>query len=498
MYKKHLLIPVVSVSFILLLTLGLHWNLGIYGAAPSQASSSVELKGLESLNAAFVEVAKTVTPSVVNVNTTSVVQRPTIEPRLSPFFRDFFGDDFFRDFFRSPQSERRTSLGSGVIVDESGYILTNNHVVTGEGGADVEEIKVTLSDKQEFDAKLIGRDPDTDVAVIKIDAKGLPAAKLGDSDNLQVGEWVLAIGRPLGLSHTVTAGIVSATGRSDVLDTVTYQDFIQTDASINRGNSGGPLVNVKGEVVGINTAIATEGVPGNIGIGFSIPINMARDIMDQLIKEGRVVRGWLGIQLQEVDRDIAEKYGLKEPSGALIAAAIDDPAKGAGLESGDLIIQFNGEAVKDGSHLKRLVAAAGPNKTIKLKVIRRDGKEKEFKVKLAERTADVVAKLERGRTPSEGEEWMGMTVQELTEELAQQLGYEDQPGVLISDVDPEGPAAKAKNPPRRGDLIQEIEREEIKNMDDYKQAIEKVKDQKSILVRLRRNTGETWYVVLKK
>jgi serine protease Do len=500
MYKKWLFIPVASVSFVLLLTLGLLLNLGTHGTASDETGSSAELRELVSLNSAFVKVAKDITQSVVNVNTTSVVERSRAEPRFHPFFRDFFGEDFFREFRWSPRSQRRTSLGSGVIIDEDGYILTNNHVITGEGEAHVDEIKVILSDKREFDAELIGRDPDTDVAVIKIDAKDLPTAKLGDSEQLQVGEWVLAIGRPLGLSQTVTAGIVSATGRSNVLDTITYQDFIQTDASINRGNSGGPLVNIKGEVVGLNTAIATAGAPGNIGIGFSIPINMAREVMDQLIKKGRVVRGWLGIQLQEVDGDIAEKYGLEEPSGVLIALVIDDPAKEAGLEPGDLIIEFSGEAVRDGSHLKRLVAIAGPDKAVKLKVIRRSGKKKEFEVKLAERTEEVVAKLGRGgRTPSEKEEeWMGITVQELTDELAQQLGYEDQPGVLISDVDTEGPAAKAKNPPQRGDLIQEIEREEIKNMDDYRQAIEKVKDQKSILIRLRRATGVTWYVVLKK
>jgi len=498
MYKKWLLIPVASVSFVLLLTLGLLLNLGIHGTASGEASPSGELRGLESLGAAFVRVAKEVTPSVVNVNTTSIIKRRRAEPRLEPFFRDFFGEDFFRDFFWSPQSQRRTSLGSGVIVDKDGYILTNNHVVTGEGEAHVDEIKVILSDKREFDAELIGRDPDTDVAVIKIDAKDLPTAKLGNSEQLQVGEWVLAIGRPLGLSQTVTAGIVSATGRSDVLDTITYQDFIQTDASINRGNSGGPLVNIKGEVVGLNTAIATAGAPGNIGIGFSIPINMAREVMDQLIKKGRVVRGWLGIQLQEVDRDIAEKYGLEEPTGVLIAAIIDDPAKEAGLESGDLIVEFDGETVRDGAHLKNLVAAAGPDKTVKVKVIRRNGKEKEFKIKLAERTEEVVARLGQGRVPSEEEEWMGITVQELTDELAQRLGYEDQSGVLISDIDPEGPAARAENPPERGDLIQEIEHREIKNMDDYRQAIKETKDQESVMVRLRRTTGWTWYTVLKR
>lgn len=499
MYKKWLLIPVASVSFVLLLTLVLLLNVGPDGTASGEAGSSTELSGLESLSAAFVEVSKTVKPSVVNISTTSVFKRPRAESRrrdpLWDPFRDFFGDEFFREFFRGPRSQRRTSLGSGVIVDEDGYILTNNHMVTGLDGTDVDKIKVTLSDKREFDAKLIGRDPDTDVAVIKVDATDLPAATLGDSDKLQVGEWVLAIGNPLGLSHTVTAGIISATGRSNV-GLAAYEDFIQTDASINRGNSGGPLVNIKGEIIGINTAIATAGAPGNIGIGFSIPINMARNVMDQLIEKGKVVRGWLGIWLQSVDSDIAEKYGLEEPRGALIASA-DGPAKKAGLKPGDLIIEFNGESVVDGSHLQKLVAAAKPGETVKVKVIR-DDKKKEFKVKLGERTEEAVAELTGKDIPSKEEEWMGITVQELTDELAQRLEYEGHSGVLISDVDPDGPAAKVESPPKRGDLIQEIERHEIKNMDDYKEAIGKVKDQKSVLVRLRRARGRTWYVVLKK
>jgi len=509
--RRWLLIPVASFSFILLLTLGLFLSIGSHGTASSDTSSSTEIRGLEALNAAFIEVAKTVKPSVVNVSTTSVIKRPSrtgSRPGQEPFwdsgpFRDFFGDDFFRYFFREPESQRRTSLGSGVIVDKDGYILTNNHVLVGAGErvrADIEkmEIKVTLNDKREFDAKVVGRDPDTDVAVIRIDAKDLPAVKLGDSDELQVGEWVLAIGRPLGLSHTVTAGIVSATGRSNVLDTVTYQDFIQTDASINQGNSGGPLVNIRGEVIGINTAIATAaGIPGNIGIGFSIPVNMARGVMKQLIEKGKVVRGWLGIWLQEVDKDIAEKYGLEEPGGVLVIQA-SGPAKEAGLEQGDLIMEFDGEAVRDGSHMKNMVAAAGPDKTVKIKVIR-DGKKKEFKVKLAERTSEAVAKMSPEEvTPREEEEWMGMTVQELTDELAQRLGYEDQRGVLVSGVDPDGPAAKAESPPRPGDLIQEIERQEIKNMDDYRQAVEKVKDRKSVLIRLQRGRGGPWYVVIKR
>ena len=499
MYKKRLLIPVVSISFFLLLTLGLLLNMGPHGVASGETDSSVELRGLESLSAAFVEVSKDVTPSVVNISTTSVVRRPRTgsRSRRDPLwdwgpFRDFFGDDFFRDF-GGPQSQTRKNLGSGVIVNKDGYILTNSHVV-----ADADEIKVTLSNKEEFDAKLIGTDKDTDVAVIQIDAKDLPAAKPGDSDKLQVGEWVLAIGNPFRLSHTVTAGIVSATGRSNIdINRTTYKNFIQTDAAINPGNSGGPLVNIKGEIIGINTAIATiTGVPGNVGIGFAIPINMALDVMDQLINKGRVTRGWLGIGFQEIDSDIAEKFGLKEKRGALIIST-GGPAKKAGLEQGDLIIEFSGKSIKDGAHLRDLVGAAKPDETVEIKVIR-DGEEKEFKVKLAERTDESIAELGGAEITPEEEEWMGMSVQELTSELARQLGYDDQHGVLISDVAPDGPAAKVEDAPRRGDLIQEIERQEIKDMKDYRRAIKAVEDQKSVLVRLRRARRGTWYIVLKK
>jgi serine protease Do len=499
MYKKHSFIPVgfiVSLTLVLFLSIGLFSR--IYAAELSNGA-----KLLKSLNAAFVEVAKKIDPIVVNISTTSVVKsspraksQPQHEPSWDPF-RDFFGDDFFKRFFEEPQRQSQKSLGSGVIVDKDGYILTNNHVVAGLEGADETRIKVTLGDKREFDAKLIGRDPDTDVAVIKIDAKGLPVANLGNSGNIQVGEWVLAIGNPFGLSHTVTIGHVSAVGRSNV-NIATYEDFIQTDAAINPGNSGGPLVNIDGEVIGINTAIATAGAPGNVGVGFAVPINMALNVMSQLRDKGRVSRGWLGVSIQDIDKDIAEKYGLKEPKGALISS-VSGPAEKAGLKPGDLIVEFKGEAVKDITHLKNMVAETGPNETVKLKVIR-DSNEKEFKVKLAERTKKALAKLGGKEAPGAGEEekWMGLTVQELTDELAQQFGYEDQQGVLITNVDPASPAARIDSPPRAGDLIQEIERQDIKSFEDYRKAVKDNEDKKSVLVRLRRSNGETWYVVLKK
>ena len=504
MYKKKwLVVPVVSVSFALLLVLGLFLNVIPQETASGETSSLADSNILESLNAAYVEVAKIARPSVVNISTTLSNKR-SLEQEQQPR-RDPYWDDFFRRFF--PEEPRRqqpdmkpSARGSGFIVKEDGYILTNHHVINN-----ADKIKVTLDDKREFDAELIGTDRETEVAVIKIDAEDLPAIQFGDSDGLQVGELVLAIGNPFGLSHTVTNGIVSATGRSNVLDTVTYQDFIQTNAAINPGNSGGPLVNIRGEVVGINTAIAlattASGMPiqGNVGIGFAIPINMAREVMDELIATGQVVRGWLGIQIQEVIEDIAERYGLEEPAGSLISEIIEGgPAEDAGLKQGDLIVEFSGEPVKDNAHLQRLVAAANPDETVKVKVIR-DRKKKEFKVKLGERPKQVaMGPRGRGADPNTQEEWLGITVQELTDALSQRFGYEGQAGVLVSSVDPEGPAAELDNPPRSGDLIQEIEFQEIRNLEDYKRVKKDVEDKKSVMMRLRRSGGGSWYVVIKK
>jgi serine protease Do len=478
-------------------------NFGIDGTASGQIGSNA----LEQLSAQFVKVAKEVKPSVVNISTTSTPKSPESGSQRGPSwednpFRDFFGEDLFRRFFQYPESRPRRSLGSGVIVSEDGYILTNNHVVAGVKGDDV-DIKVSFSDDEDYEAKVIGTDEATDVAVIKIDAEDLPVAKLGNSNDLQVGQWVLAIGNPFRLSHTVTHGIISATGRSDVR-IAEYEDFIQTDAPINPGNSGGPLVNIRGEVIGINTAIATAaGVPGNVGVGFAIPINMARSVMDQLIKTGKVVRGWLGISLQEVDRDIAEKYDLDEPRGVLVLI-VSGPAKKAGLEPGDLILEIDGEEIRDGAHLKNLIAATRPGEEIRLKVIR-GKKEREFKVELGERTPDALAELTGQRPSTEGETgededtWLGMAVQKLTDELADRLGYdEDEEGVLITNVEPGSPATKVDSPPRPGDLIQEIERQEIKDMDDYRKAVKDTRELDSIMIRLRRARGGTWYVVIKR
>jgi serine protease Do len=500
--RKWFFISIGSFGFgILALILGLMFGSHI-GTASSQTDTEYqikpEMKILEDLNNAYIELASMAIPSVVKIKSETGTKKSSSDSRQrksDPFSdpSDPFGD-IFKFFGETPNPRPTRGWGSGFIVDKEGHIITNNHVVAG-----ADSIKVTLDDKREFEAKLIGTDPDTDIAVIKIDRDDLPVARLGNSDNIKVGEMVVAVGSPFELTRTVTNGIVSATGRSGV-GIITYEDFIQTNAAINPGNSGGPLINIRGEVIGINTAIATGGMSGgNVGVGFAIPINTAKNIMEQLLSDKKIIRGWLGVALQPVDSDIAEKYGLKEKKGALILN-VNGPAKDAGLKPGDLIIEYDGKVVSDNANLSKMVAASKPNEKVKIKVIR-DGKEKDFSVKLAERTKEVVSGL-RGdeSTPSEkSEEWMGMSVQELTDSLAQRLGYEGQKGVIIADIDPEGPAAQVDNPPARGDLIQEIEGVAINSMDDYKQAIEKAKDVKKVMVRLKRaSTGDSWYAILKQ
>jgi serine protease Do len=452
------------------------------------------------LDKAYVELAKISIPSVVKIKSEVTPKKPKTDLRQrgdnSPFDPFNFFDNPFK-FFDEQQTPRPSKgWGSGFIIDKEGHILTNNHVVAG-----ADKITVTLDDRREFKAKLIGTDPETDIAVIKVEQDNLPVAKLGDSDKVQVGEIVMAVGSPFELTRSVTTGVVSATGRSNVgIPGLTYEDFIQTDAAINPGNSGGPLMNIKGEVIGINTAIATGGLSGgNVGVGFAVPINTARNIMEQLLSDKKIIRGWLGVVLQPVNSDIAEKYGLKEKKGALVLS-VDGPAKDSGLKQGDLIIEYDGKVVSDSAHLSKMVAASKPDDKVKIKVIR-DGKEKEFNVKLAERTKDAIAKLrgsDEGDTSDSSEEWMGMSAQDLDDSLAQRMGYENQKGVIITDVDQSGPAALVDNPPQRGDLIQEIEGTEIKNMSDYRKAIEKTKDEKKVMVRLRRASSDPWYVVLKK
>ncbi len=438
----------------------------------------------------FADLAEQLKPAVVNISTTQVVKgQRRMSPRM-PFPSPFGGErdpfeEFFERFFggEGPQREmRRRSLGSGFIITKDGHIVTNNHVV--ENATD---IKVSLSDKEEFDAKVIGRDPKTDLALIKIEAKkDLPVAPLGDSSKLRVGEWVIAIGNPFGLGHTVTAGIVSA--KSRIIGAGNYDDFIQTDASINPGNSGGPLFNMNGEVIGLNTAIVATGQ----GIGFAIPINAAKDVLVPLRDKGKVVRGWLGVQVQRITPDLAKSFGLDRERGALVADVVSNtPAERAGIERGDVIIEFNGRKIEEMNDLPRIVANTPPGTDVDMKLIRKS-EEKVVRLKLAELKEEQVTAAGGGSL----EENLGMTVQELTPEIARSLGLSDTKGVVVSNVDEDSLADEAGI--RRGDVILEVNQKKVDNLRDYRAALGRMGSAESVLFLIRRGNNVLYAAVKMK
>jgi serine protease Do len=438
-------------------------------------------KGLPSLSG----LVKSVKPSIVNISTTSVIKGPNMHDKFfgqqNPF-RDFFGEDFFDKFFGdSPKREfKQRSLGSGCIIGREGYIITNNHVIEK-----AQTIKVKLIDGKEYDATVVGRDPKTDLALIKIDAKNdLPAASFGDSDTLEVGDWVVAIGNPFGLETTVTAGIVSAKGR--VIGAGPYDDFIQTDASINPGNSGGPLFNLKGEVVGINTAI----VSGGQGIGFAIPINMAKELLPQLKSKGKVTRGWLGVVIQKITPEIAKTFEFKESAGALVSDVTEGgPAEKAGIKRGDIIVSFNGKAIKEIDTLPKLVGATEIGKKAKVGIIR-DGKTLEVEIVIGELKDE---KLQASKKP-EVEKDFGLVVQNITPEIAKHLNLKDKRGVIVTDVQPGSPAQEGDL--KSGDIIKEINRKPIKNIEDFKEAVKKVNIKEGAVLLIQRESV-TFYMVLR-
>jgi serine protease Do len=441
-----------------------------------------EARGEAGRPSSFSDLAKRLKPSVINIRSTKLVKHPLWRPfgPRSPF-KDFFGEEFFDRFFGEtpPREFPQNSLGSGFIIDAQGYILTNNHVVEK-----ADEIKVILSNEEEFDAEVVGRDPKTDIALIKIKpTKPLQPVTLGDSENLEVGEWVIAIGNPFGLEHTVTAGIVSAKGR--VIGSGPYDNFIQTDASINPGNSGGPLINTKGEVVGINTAI----VAGGQGIGFAIPINMAKGILPQLKEKGEVTRGWLGVLIQKVTPELAKQFGLEKTDGALVAKVFEDsPAEKAGIKREDIIIEFNHEKIHKMSELPRIVANTPVGKHVEVVVIRQ-GEKKKLDVVVGKLKEEKIAKAEGFATEKE----IGLTVQELTPEIAKHLGITEMGGVLVSEVKVGSPAQRAGI--LRGDIIREIDRQPIEDLKGYKRQMARVEGKKEILMLIQREENAFFAVV---
>ena len=457
--------------------------------APVAFTSSAWAQAAEPLMipASFSQLAEMVSPAVVNIRTVKTLkgggpvfrnfQRGPFgrEQPFNDFFERFFGDEMQREF-------KQPSLGSGFIIDKEGHVVTNNHVIE-----DADQIKVKLGDDKEFDAKVIGRDASTDLALLKItSAQDLPVVKLGDSAQLKIGQWVVAIGSPFGLERTVTAGIVSAKGR--VIGSGPYDDFIQTDASINPGNSGGPLINMKGEVIGINTAIVASGQ----GIGFAIPINLAKGIIAQLKSGGEVTRGWLGVAIQDVSSEMAEYYGVDAKKGVFVADVFKgDPADAAGIKPKDIIVEVNGQKVETTRQLTSLVADIPVGQTAKVKVLR-DGQPRTLNVKIGKR--DDTRTAARGEVPEKRlEDPLGLRVSALTPEIAQRFNIGETAGVIVTDVQSGTPAEEAGV--RAGDVIKEVNRVPIESVGDYQAALRKFEKEKTLQFFVwRKNAG---FLVLK-
>ncbi len=475
-------------------------QLGFAGDPQVKLGASSTMKGqtfdAKAASKAFIEVSKALTPTVVSINVKSKSKAPSGE--FHDFFR-FFGPDF-----KFPEPQPQMGSGSGVIVNPDGYIMTNNHVVDG---ADDDGIKVVLNDRREFQAKIVGTDPTTDLAVIKLEGEDLPTAALGNSDNLQVGEWVVAVGNPLGLQSTVTAGIISAIGRSNLgvvrtRDNYGIENFIQTDAAINPGNSGGPLVNLSGEVIGINTAIATTNARYQ-GYGFAIPINLAKSVAEDLIKFGKIRRGYLGVQIQTVDETLAKALGLSKAEGVIVQSLVEGgAAKDAGVKEGDVILSIDGKEVNAANELQTYIARKHPGDIVTLTIFR-DRRQMEKKIPLRSRSeADIVTRasdskseekeVERESARVVSFEKLGLSVKSLTSDQKKDLGVES--GVLVSEVKPFGEASNrgiGKN-----DVILEADRKEVSSTNDFKEIVESHKPGDSILLRVKKREGVTSFLAV--
>jgi serine protease Do len=458
----------------------------------NQSSDQRDLQHAFALSDAFKSVSRAVGPAVVNIRSTQhlrATQRPTRDQQdnddrsLSPddMLRRFFGDQLAPDDAR-PMPRERVGEGSGIVVREDGYILTNNHVVD-----QADEILVVVDDDREFKGSVVGRDPETDLAVVRVDATGLTAAKFGDSDRLEQGDWVLAMGSPFGLEHTVTAGIVSAKGRQIGIIRGAlgsgFEDFIQTDAAINPGNSGGPLVNLYGEIVGINTAIETRS-GGYQGVGFAIPSKIAQNVMTSIIEKGHVERGWLGVGIQQLNRDLAESYGLSNTHGALVSEVRPGtPAQKAGLKTDDIIVAVNGQQIATSSQLMNMVAATAPGSKITLDVIR-NGDHRSIDVVLGERNPEN-ATARNDQSETEGSSNFGLAVKPLTADAARQLNAANTEGVLVARVDTDSPAGRAGI--QAGDIITRVGNSDIRSVEDFNSVMAKQDSSRPLRIHVLRD-----------
>jgi serine protease Do len=451
--------------------------------AEPQVTSPQAVMTAPTIPSSFAELAKRLSPTVVNIKVTKMAKQAGWQGPYAPDgpFGEFF-KHFFKDMPHFPEQFKQRGAGSGVIISADGYILTNNHVIEG-----ADEVLVTLADQQEYKADVVGRDPKTDLAVLKITApKPLPMATMGDSDQLPVGAWVLAIGNPFGLSHTVTSGIVSAKGR--VIGAGPYDDFIQTDASINPGNSGGPLFNMQGEVVGINTAI----VPQGQGIGFAIPVNTAKPLLPQLMTKGVVTRGYLGVSIQGITPDLATAMGLQDRKGALVAEVVPGgPAEKAGMLSGDVIVTFNHDTVDSAHDLPAMVAATPVGQEVTVTVLR-DGTTRDLPVTVGKLPTDDTEVAESSQD-TQGK-W-GLQLQTITPEVARQHDLATEQGVLVVGVQPGSPAEQAGIRP--GDILVEVNRQPVTSSQEVKEVLAKASDKTPLLVRVQRGQGSLFVAMAK-
>ena len=465
------------------------------GTTAQALSGNDETDLLDRSSKAFVSVVKKAKPAVVHIRVEKSIKSGGYDQNMeemfnNPFFEHFFGPQFRQNPNMPQRKQKQEGQGSGFIISQDGYILTNNHVVDS-----ADSITVILSDHREFKAKVIGTDPQTDVAMIQIkDGGSLPVLPMGDSDALEVGEWAIAIGNPFGLDQTVTVGVISAKGRSRV-GINEYENFIQTDAAINPGNSGGPLLNAHGEVIGINSALFSR-TGGYMGIGFAIPINMVKAIQTQLHDNGKVTRGWLGVAIQDVDENLAKSFGLNHAGGILVSEVqAGTPAEKAGLRQGDVILKLNDTKLEDVTDLRNRVALIAPEKKATLTIVR-DGREQQLEVIIGKQPADF-GKNEHGSTnDSSVASSFGISFQDLTQELADRLGYKTKKGVVISDVEPGSPAANAGLRP--GMLVEEVNKKQVQSTRELQAELKKSSEQKRVLLKIRSQNASQYVVLVLK